>query len=377
MRTNTSLVRDGLLPRFVFLPYWVMRLVLAPFVLFRRRRKEQGDGVSTTLCIEAGVPGWKSIEFKEIYSSACEYLGADRVIKLEIDKNESYLRQVRTAFDQVRPSHYVYDPRTGSPKWHVGLAQAMRISLMCQLRGIVPVALLTDFSDRYFRALSAIVTANRGVVITFLSAKAGSPIFPHRRLVGPCLMPLSKASLASLDTLRDTQPALSSRKASFVGALYEPRTAVLRSIEEQLRVRGFTLDIRGRVFGAPRMPDEEYWSILCHSAVVVTTSEQIELPILDWKWIKQLTYRYVEATAAGTLLVAPEVPGVRRYFVPGEHFVSFASPADAAEVIEYYLTNESERARIAEQGRRRAHALVHANSFWVGVDIGLGKDSLT
>ena len=190
-------------------------------------------------------------------------------------------------------------------------------------------------------------------------------------------MPLSETTLSFLDALFEKRTHNPPIRAFFTGLLYEPRSTILREIAENLKSHGFALDIRGRAIGQPRIPDSEYWSILSHERIILTTADQVESSDLDWRWIKQLTYRYLEVLASGALLVAPEVPGIRRYFVPGEHFVSFTTPDHASEVIEYYLTNEIERAKIAQKGRERAKALVAAHSFWVGVDIGLGKNSLT
>ena len=368
--------KDCVLPRIVFLPYWMMRIIPLPFGLFRKDRWKRKEIISSVLCIEAGERGWDSIEFKEFYMSACEYLACDRVHKVQIGKDASYLRQVRMALEDARPSHYLYDTRTGSHKWYMGLWQAFNIAFLFHLHGVIPIVLLAHLSARTWRAQSAIVTAKRGTVMVWASAKEVSPIFPHRRLVGPCLMPLSEKTMAFLDKLFERRPKNPHRKALFVGSLYEPRTTTLREIAEELESRGFTLQIKGRELGSPRFADLDYWSTLSHELIIVTTADQ-EYSNNDWKWIKYMVYRYIEVMASGALLVAPEVPGIRRYFVPGEHFVSFTSPAHASEVIEYYLVNEAERAVIANKGRTRAKALVAARSFWVGVDIGLGKDALT
>ena len=37
------------------------------------------------LVISAGIRGWESIEFKELYASACEYLGDEAVFKHSLE----------------------------------------------------------------------------------------------------------------------------------------------------------------------------------------------------------------------------------------------------------------------------------------------------
>lgn len=370
-------LRHWLLPRVVFLPFWAMWLVPVPFGLSGRARRRQGAARATMLCIEAGVRGWDSIEFKELHLSACEYLGDDRVYKLAVSKDESYLRQVKKALDEVRPTHYLYDPRTGSQGRGAGLWQTLGVAWLLHVRGVIPIVLLTNLAVRTWRAQSALVSARRGTVIAFVSPGEISPIFPHRRLVAPSLMALSQTTMRFLDELFEKRPGHPPRKAVFVGSLYEPRISTLRAIAERLASRGYALEIRGRELGSARFPDLDYWSLLSHSSVIITTADQVDSKNTDWQWIKYMVYRYIEVLASGALLVAPEVPGIRRFFVPGEHFASFTSAEHASKVIEYYLENEAERAKIARQGRAQAQALIRARTFWVGVDVGLGKDSLT
>lgn len=322
------------------------------------------------------MKGWESIEFKELYQSACEYLDNERVHKVQIKKDESYLEQFKKVINEIQPTHYLYDPRTGNQNWFFGIWEAFNISFLLNMRGIIPIVLLADLAIRTWRAQSAVVTAKNGTVVAFVSAKEVSPIFPHRRLVAPSLMPFSELTIASLNILFNNKPKNIERKAIFTGSLYEPRTTILKEIAKKLKHRGYKLEIKGHDMGSKRLPDLEYWSLLSHSLLILTTADQSENSIKDWQWIKHMIYRYLEVMAAGALLVAPEVPGIKRYFVPGKHFVSFESATQASELIEYYLVNEDERIKIAQNGRAQAQALVTARSFWVGINIGLGKDAL-
>jgi tetratricopeptide (TPR) repeat protein len=69
-----------------------------------------------------------------------------------------------------------------------------------------------------------------------------------------------------------------------------------------------------------------------------------------------LTFRISEAMAAGALVLAgrPEDVGdlVGQQLVEGEHIVYYDSWDEAVELIQRYTSNEEERARIAEAGRR-------------------------
>jgi len=337
----------------------------------------RGERRKTVLCIEAGVRGWELIEYKELYQTACEYLGESRVHKVCITKEEGYLTQVKRALDTIRPTHYAQDPRTGGHDWRTGPWQAFRISLLLASRRVIPIVGMADMGERVWRAQCAMVTAVRGVVVGLLPPRIVLPIFPHRRIIGPSPMPISLKTLDFLNEIYSKRQKKDPPTAFFMGSLYEPRQTILSKIEKGLEARGLRMEVRGRQLGSARFSDFDYWSGLTNAALVVTTSAQTTASGSDWTWIPHLIYRYIETMACGSLLVAPEVPGIQRYFTSGEHFVSYDSPEQAVDVIEFYLTHEADREKIARQGRTRAHDLIRARSYWTAVDIGLGGDSLT
>jgi len=369
-------VKNQCLPRIVFIPYFIFKIIPVPFGYIKKNKVDKKD---TILCVEAGVKGWESIEFKELYQSACEYIGKDSVHKVMIQSDDCYTSQLKTAIRELQPTHYLYDPRTGNQKWYIGMWQSYKVAWLLHIYGVVPVVLLTDLAFRTWRAQSAIVTAKYGIVISCIAPRKVSSIFPHSRLVGPSLMPLSVNTMSYLDALFEKRPThfRPLKTAVFTGSLYEPRTTILKKIAAELDNYGCSLDFKGRKMGGARMSDDEYWKILSHSPIIITTADQLESKDSDWTWIMHLLYRYLEVLAAGALLIAPEVPGIRRYFIPGQHFIPFTSAADAAKKIDFYLSHHNEREMIAKQGREQAKALVAARTFWMNVDSGLGKNSLT
>lgn len=379
MNNYMSWYRKYLVPMVVYLPFWIVWFIVAPLAKIKKilLRNQRTDGYPATLCLEAGVKGWELIEYKELYASACEYLGSDRVHKIQINRDGNYFQQVKSALDCVRPTHYVYDPRTGSQKWSTGLCDSFKISFLLISRGITPIAILTDLPVRTWRAQCAAVTAKTGVVVSLMSPRMIHPIFPHRRLVSPTPMPLSQTTLKYLNELSRTRLENKTPRAVFVGSLYEPRSSILREIREGLKTRGLELEMKGRELGFGKSTDLDYWMNLINADIVVTTADQLASNGTDWTWFPHMIYRYIEVTACGSLLVASAVPGIERYLTPCEHFVSFTSPTNAVDLIEYYLVNEAERKRISSQGHERIQALVSARIYWTGIDIGLGKSSLT
>jgi len=373
-----SFVRDWLIPRVVFLPYWINRCLLFLVDAARNLTKgRSGTDTSGVLCIEAGAKGWEIIEYQELYASACEYLGPDQVHRVIIDKDKNYLVQLKQVLDELSPTHYLYSPRTGSQNWVVGLYQSFRISIMLHWRDITPIAALTDLPVRTWRAQCAVVTAGSGIVVSLMSPKETHPIFPHQRIIGPCLMPFSETTMNRLNALSADRHQGEKPTAVFTGSLYEPRTSVLQKISNSLKERGLLLEMKGRSLENKRSPDSEYWQTLINASLVVTTADQIAEGGRDWAWLPHFIYRYTEVLICGRLLVAPDIPGIRRYYTPGVHFLAFSSPDQAVEVIANHLNNETELEKIAAQGKAKAQALVRSHAFWNCLDMALGRRSMT
>jgi hypothetical protein len=370
--TPASSFYAGLLARLVYLPYWLSRLLLTllePFTFFRFCRTRRP---STVLCLEAGIRGWEIIEYKELLASAEEFVGADRVRKIEIDRNQPYYPQVRAAVRQYRPTHYVYDSRTGSERWLVGLIEAFRIAILFQCNGVVPICALTDLPIRAWRAQTAVVSARRGVVVSLMRSADVAPIYPHRRLVGPLLMAFSRRTLHMLEGIdARNQGKFTDKSLIFAGSLYEPRRSLLMAIQEGLALQDITLEIKGRELGSKRFTDEDYWQRLSGATLVITTANMFQQGGADWLRTLHLIYRYLEVPAVGSVLVAQEVPGLRRYLEPDVHYIAYQSPEEAIAKIEYYWARPDELQAIAEAGRKRVRALIEANSYWLCVDTAL------
>ena len=66
--------------------------------------------------------------------------------------------------------------------------------------------------------------------------------------------------------------------------------------------------------------------------------------------------RLFEIAAVGTLQIADDLPGVRKWFSPGENIVTYRDRNDLREKVAYYLAHPDERARIAEAARAHVYA---------------------
>lgn len=368
--------RKIILPRINYFPFLISRIILeilnsATFFKFKHFKKQK-----SIICIEAGMKGWELIDYKELILSAIDYIGEDSVIKIEIDKSKNYIDQVKKAIKINRPTHYVYDARTGDQNWIKGLIESFRIAIIYQINGIIPICILTDLPVRTWRTQCGVVSAKNGVVVSLMSPKDISPIFPHNRIIGPLTMPFSTKTFKMLKTLIESKNPKSTANIVFTGSLYEPRTSILNAINDGLSKKGLKIDIKARDLGAKRFSDEQYWSNLVNASIVITTSSQISSNQTDWAHLPHLIYRYIEVPASGSLLIAPVVPSIERYFKEDEHFISYNSVEEAVNKIEFYLNNNKEREIIAKRGYLKAQSLIYSNVFWMNIDIALGKHSI-
>lgn len=349
----------------------IPKLILSINSLIWRENKKD-----SLICIEAGQKGWESIELKELFSSATEYLSAEKVKQNIVDKEKSYLIQVYKTITKHKPTHYVYDPRTGSQNWIIGTSQSLILGLLFVLFRITPIVILTDFSYRFWRSQSAVITSTTGLVVTLMSPKRVSSIFPHTRIIGPSLMPFSKKTLGMINDLKIKKIKRAKPKAYFYGSLYEPRTQTLLEIKNLLIKKGFDLEIKGTNIGDPKKPELEYWKNLIDADIIVTTASQMSQAGIDWSHIPHFIYRYLEVLACETLLFAEKVDGLEKFFTPGKHLITFSCPNEAAERISHYLSNPEEIIKISDSGNKQAKNLINGSLFWLMIDSNLRKDSI-
>lgn len=365
------------LPRSVHIPFYMARVLIEFLNIFTFYKFKSSRRKNTKLCIEAGEKGWELIEYKELLESAIDFLGHEKVRKVSISKNHSYIYQVASAIRTYRPTHYVYDSRTGDQRWLRGLLQSFQISILFQIYGIVPICVLTDLPVRNWRTQTAVVSAKRGLVITLMSPRDIMPIFPHRRIIGPLMMPFSISTLKIIKNLdRKCADRIKYKSLIFIGSLYEPRTTLLNKIKMSLERNEIILEMKGRELGSKKFADEDYWSVIASASLVITTADQIQSNITDWAWFPHLIYRYLEVPAAGAVLIAQDVPALRRYLIPNIHYISYESYEEAVEKITYYWHHSDELERISMAGKEKAWAIIESNLYWICIDTALQRFSL-
>lgn len=328
----------------------------------------------TLLALESGRRGWDLIEYKELYQSAVEYLGDAHVIRVSVEDPRRFFKQVRKQLSPHAVTHYFYDPRTGPQTLSRSIIEVIKLSLWLTYRGITPIARLTDVPHRHWRALSVLVTARRGICLTLMCPQMISGLFPrqHGRVYGPFPMPFSAHTYHTISD-RELFPAdRVSTEVGFCGSLYEPRTSFLQNLSNALSEDGIQLKVRGRKLGETRMSDQDYWDSLSSFPITITTADQVTGHGMDTIRQPHLIYRYTEALACGSALVASFAPGCWKYFRPGLDFFPYTGAVEAREAIIKLAHDSARRDSIARSGQHRVELLAETSTFWRSIDLILG-----
>ncbi len=381
---STNMVWREKLTRELFWPNIVVEILYRLTRIVARmsgggKRKAHNNLASGVLAIEAGQVAWEHIFFQEAFQSAVEFLGPDHVVKLAVSRKRSYLRQVKKFVMDEGVTHYFYDPRTGSQSFFFAVMQALFLAVFFSRKNIVPIAYCTDISLRRWRFQAAIVTAVTGLCVCLTRDDIARRMFPHERLIGPALMPLSKKTFKELEELRKARKPHDSPKVSFFGSLYEPRVSQLDEIRRGVEAEGLTFEIKGRDPGGQRISDADYWREIVSSDILVSTSSQVQMKGMDLGHVNHLIYRFTEALACGVCLVIEDAPGVERHFLDFEDLILWRNTDEAIAQIVRLVQNPSDVSEKGLQGFRRMQECIRQSVFWseiqTKVDSLHGRDS--
>lgn len=340
--------------------------IVYPLVRRARRTKPPKDG-ARHLLIGAGVKGWELIEYTEIYKSASEYLGTPNVSKVVFSGNRPMLAEFQEALREAEPSHYYFDPRSGSQKLLGAIWEALAIGVHLERAGVIPICALTDFPVKRWRLQTAIVSARHGVVTSLMSPSVVGPLFPHQRIIGPMPFPLSVATLRRLEKMKrrniSRQSDLSG-KVVFVGMLYEPRKTTIEAIQRGLAQQGIPMEIIGRMPDGSRISDDEYWDIISEARLIVSTSSQIASKQTDFDGHNHFIYKFIEVTAAGTALAIEPVEGSEHLLRPDVDYIAYSSVDEAVAKIAGAWTHPKRLNGLAKKGNSQTRETIMSAVFW-------------
>ena len=319
------------------------------------------------ICIEAGARGWELIEYQEIQQSASEFFGPKAVIRHEVTDRRRYVSECRAVVRDLRPHHYWVDPRSGAQEPLRAFVQSLALSVILAWYDVTPIAWLADGPNRVWRLQAEMLTAKAGACLVFMHPRLGGIRFAHRRILGPCIFPLSLVTLRRLQAQRLQVRVRTDPVVSFVGSLYEPRRSRLLELRDLLARRGVNLRLIAPELTGRRLTNEEYWDELLQSDILVTTADHVESDSHDPVREPHFVFRYTEALAAGAALVAPFVRGTEHLVRFDRDYLAFDSLAEAAERVAELCSDADRRTEVAQSGQRSMSRLVEDGWFWSSV----------
>lgn len=345
--------------------------ILTQFV--RAFGSKNSESKVSVLAIESGTKGWGLIEYEELLASAQEFFEPRNVVRVTVENSKSYLSSVKRTLRNERVTHYFFDPRTGSQNALLSLMQTFSIAVMLRRRGVVPIARLTDIPVIRWRFQCILITSFNGVCVSLMSPKSIGGRIPHRRIVGPALMPLSKGRLRKLISEKQRIIPTTNPRVVFVGAMYEPRASFIFDLKKELCYRDIKFELITRKLGEQRGASEIYWDRLVTADIIFTTAFQLHGRGIERIDESHLVYRYTEACAAGALLIAQEVDGLENVLISGRDFMSYSSVIDAANQIEKAYKDKNLLRDIARNGTDAITREVMGDTYWLNIDKALGN----
>jgi spore maturation protein CgeB len=219
------------------------------------------------------------------------------------------------------------------------------------LAGSTPIVAWNSDDDWQWPTTSRIYPNFSHMVTTY------PQIFERNRVAYPKLL------LSQWACLRATEAPLGKDiDFSFAGAVYKIRNAQCRALRKQAGLRCFGRGARMANLGIPyfrgafRLP----W----------LAGEAIDFASINEVWrrtrvsytplgggpngeVLSLKSRIFDMGCSGTLMLSEHAPDLERYYEPGRECVTFSGLADCAEKARFFLSHETERARIAARYRER------------------------
>lgn len=312
--------------------------------------------------------------FFEVYQSATEVLGEDRVTLFAARPDEPthawHARLLRT-ISEVGATHLIAQiemdsNQPGHWNWDIVLPVLSR-----HWRGAT-IGLMYDSAYEWLRIRAhRLGSQTRRMLVAELCEPMVDFIRPGQYEVGPMTMPLSQASVAAIDDyVRDLPKEYD---VSFIGALYDYRIELL----DRLRATGFKVAVN------PHRPDEtltfeasrvnqptylDYMAGLARSELTVNFSLAHGGPHEQYK------IRVHEASLVGCLCLTDDGDRSRHFFAQNEYGF-FPSVEALPDVVAARLADREQLARDQADARDRAH-LLSRTDFWGRIDDGFARRGL-
>lgn len=314
--------------------------------------------------------------FFEITQAAREFLGDGTVDLFSIDPGEDiadwHERLIRHLID-TEATHVMAmvesDPdRAGTWNWDV---------LWKQLSSRWPGVFLGVMYDSAFRWITIptrrIARLNDRFVVVDICMPMDNSMVKGRPEVGPVNMPISNLTMNAIDEHTAGMPR--KHEVSFLGSLYPYRIELIAA----LRARGVDVavnphhgDVASRDLAESRAHQPDYMDYMTGLAQSQMT---INFARSSAGNVHQLKTRILEASLVGCLVLTDDLDRTDRFWIPGEEYGYFATPAEVPDLVTRLIENPERLAAMQQAGRARARA-INISSFWGGVDEGLRRRGL-
>jgi len=323
------------------------------------------------------APTWKVAgqnHFFEIYQSACEILGANRVTLFETHANdpdfEWHARLLRT-IATTQATHVIgqieQDPNKGN-QWSWDVV----VSALAQSWDGVFLGVMWDSAFPWLRTRARRLGK---LMPTLMIVELCEPITGMARAgrveVGPCTMPMSEASVQAI--LERTQDVSKSHDVTFIGALYDYRVELI----DQLRALGIDVAVN------PHRPDQtrDYAesranqpSYLDYMAGIAGSELTINFSLASGGPHEQYKIRVQEAALVGTICLTDDQDRTRHFFDHGQ-YAYFEDIHDLPTVIARVLADR-DQLRINQIAAQRRALELATTDFWGRIEIGLEQRGL-
>lgn len=223
----------------------------------------------------------------------------------------------------------------------------------------IPVRRLARMSDRF--------------VVVDICMPMDDSMVRGRPEVGPVNMPVSNLSLEVIDAAVAGLPRI--YDVTFLGSLYPYRVEMIEALRAQgVRVAvnphhdaGENLDLEGSRVHQPGYVG--YMTALAQSHMTINFSRSSAGDF------QQLKTRILEGALMGCVVLTDDVGRTDLFWIPGEEYGYFATPADVPALAASFLSDPERLRHAQDAGKARARS-INISSFWGGIDEGLGRRGL-
>lgn len=323
------------------------------------------------------APTWKIAgqnHFFEIYQSACEILGADKVTLFETQSNDldfEWHGRLLQTIAESQATHVIgqieQDPNKGN-QWSWDVV----VSALSKSWDGVLIGVMWDSAFPWLR-----IRARRlgQLMPNLLIVELCEPITGLARSgrveVGPCTMPMSEVSVRAI--LERTSGIKKKYDVTFIGALYDYRVELIN----QLRDLGIDVAVNPHRPDQTRNYDESRANqptYLDYMAGIAASEITINFSLASGGPHEQYKIRVQEAALVGTMCLTDDKDRTRHFFGPGQ-YAYFEDVKNLPNVITRLLSDR-EQLQINQKAAQQRALELATTDFWGRIEIGLQQRGL-